>query len=570
MKLFTPKTDVHRWFLAAALLYSGVAAAATAPLWSDDFESGSTSKWSSGGGGGEFNSGSGDSVSSRDRAHGGSWGLKMTISTPPESGTRMFRWHEPQTNPKLYYSVWYYFPQQYSVTNYWNVFQWKSKRSSGQVDPFFVLNVGNRPDGSMYFYLYNWQKRQSYTQAVKNVPVGQWFKVEAYYASAPDGTGRVTFWQDGTQLFDVNNVQTRYSDGDCQWSVDNYSDGVRPSPAAIYIDDAAISTTRDSSPSPAPAPLSITTSSLPNGTVGTAYSHNLTATGGTTPYSWSASSGALPPGLAVDNAGRISGTPTAAGTYSAAFKVTDSGGPPQTATSALLNLTVAGSSSPPAGPTLWSADFETGDTSQWYAPSTGPNGNEGGGEFNSGQGDSAASRDRAHSGSWSLKMQVTTPPESGTRMFRWKEPQKYPKLQYSAWYYFPQRYSVARYWNVFQWKSKRSSGQVDPFFVLNVANRPDGSMYFYLYNWQKRQSFTQAVKNVPVGQWFKVEAYYACAADGTGRVTFWQDGTQLFDVQNVQTRYSDGDCQWSVDNYSDGVTPSPTAIYIDDAAIVQK
>lgn len=46
-------------------------------------------------------------------------------------------------------------------------------------------------------------------------------------------------------------------------------------------------------------PLSITTPSLPNGTVGSAYSQSLAASGGVPPYTWSVSSGALPGGLSL-------------------------------------------------------------------------------------------------------------------------------------------------------------------------------------------------------------------------------------------------------------------------------
>ena len=57
-------------------------------------------------------------------------------------------------------------------------------------------------------------------------------------------------------------------------------------------------------------PVSITTTSLPGGSVGTAYNQTVTASGGQTPYGWSASSG-LPPGLALNGVtGAISGTPT--------------------------------------------------------------------------------------------------------------------------------------------------------------------------------------------------------------------------------------------------------------------
>jgi hypothetical protein len=74
------------------------------------------------------------------------------------------------------------------------------------------------------------------------------------------------------------------------------------------------------------SPVSITTNSLPNGNVGTAYNAPVTATGGTSPYTWTVSSGALPAGLALSSGGVISGTPTAAGTSTFTLTVTDSSG----------------------------------------------------------------------------------------------------------------------------------------------------------------------------------------------------------------------------------------------------
>ncbi len=73
-------------------------------------------------------------------------------------------------------------------------------------------------------------------------------------------------------------------------------------------------------------PLKITTTSLPNGDVGVAYSATLSATGGTPPYSWSVASGSLPPGLSLSASGTISGTPTATGSYTFTIRVTDSVG----------------------------------------------------------------------------------------------------------------------------------------------------------------------------------------------------------------------------------------------------
>ena len=92
--------------------------------------------------------------------------------------------------------------------------------------------------------------------------------------------------------------------------------------------------------------VTISTSSVPSGQVGTAYSTTLAASGGTTPYSWSISSGALPGGLTLSSAGTISGTPTASGSFTFTAKVTDSTTPTaQTATNS-FTLTVAAAVSP--------------------------------------------------------------------------------------------------------------------------------------------------------------------------------------------------------------------------------
>ena len=73
------------------------------------------------------------------------------------------------------------------------------------------------------------------------------------------------------------------------------------------------------------APPTITTDTLPDGKVGEAYSHTLTATG-TAPITWSIDGG-LPAGLSLNaDTGEISGTPTTAGTSTFTVKATNSAG----------------------------------------------------------------------------------------------------------------------------------------------------------------------------------------------------------------------------------------------------
>jgi len=72
-------------------------------------------------------------------------------------------------------------------------------------------------------------------------------------------------------------------------------------------------------------PIVISPSSLPQGTLNVAYSATFTATGGLgAPYEFSLAPGShLPPGLSLSTAGALTGTPTAAGTYTFTISVDD-------------------------------------------------------------------------------------------------------------------------------------------------------------------------------------------------------------------------------------------------------
>ncbi|WP_430543087.1 putative Ig domain-containing protein [Xanthomonas sacchari] len=71
--------------------------------------------------------------------------------------------------------------------------------------------------------------------------------------------------------------------------------------------------------------LTVAPSTLPSGTAGTAYNQALSTSGGTAPYTYALSSGALPAGLSLSSAGVLSGTPTVAGSFTFVVGVTDAG-----------------------------------------------------------------------------------------------------------------------------------------------------------------------------------------------------------------------------------------------------
>src|ERR1022692_3059795 len=89
-----------------------------------------------------------------------------------------------------------------------------------------------------------------------------------------------------------------------------------------------------------PLPL-VTTTSLPNGTIGLNYSATLTNSGGLAPFTWTVTTGTLPAGLSLNaSSGAIFGTPTGpAGAFPITVQVTDADS--NTAT-AILTLSIVG------------------------------------------------------------------------------------------------------------------------------------------------------------------------------------------------------------------------------------
>jgi hypothetical protein len=98
--------------------------------------------------------------------------------------------------------------------------------------------------------------------------------------------------------------------------------------------------------------ISISTTTLPTGVVGSSYSQNIDAAGGTAPYTWAITVGTLPPGLTLGtsttNQVTISGTPTQDGDFTFTLEVQDDLA--QIATQQLtITVTKAGSPTPGTG-----------------------------------------------------------------------------------------------------------------------------------------------------------------------------------------------------------------------------
>ena len=105
-------------------------------------------------------------------------------------------------------------------------------------------------------------------------------------------------------------------------------------------------------------PVTVGPGTLPNGAVATAYSQTITASGGTGPYGFALTAGALPAGLTLSAGGALTGTPTAGGSFNFTVTATDSSAFPgpfsgsQAYTLTIAAPTLALPATPLAGGTL--------------------------------------------------------------------------------------------------------------------------------------------------------------------------------------------------------------------------
>lgn len=224
-------------------------------MWDAGHEGGLT-EWGTGSGfsgGGFFNSGVATVEASDDQAHSGTFSMKMTINTSAavDTAIRAFRWQESFTGRDLFYRAWYYFPAHHIPTTFWNIMQFKSEvyDSNGTLlanDPIFTVGLDNDGVGGnlrihvFYFGALFGGSDVQFNQALADMPIGQWVKLEAFLHQAENNTGILRLWQDDVLIIEQTGLQTKYVDGFNSWSINNYSNGLAPSTATIYIDDAAI------------------------------------------------------------------------------------------------------------------------------------------------------------------------------------------------------------------------------------------------------------------------------------------------------------------------------------------
>jgi hypothetical protein len=220
-------------------------------LWKSTFEVGNLSEWTGDGQGFPFTSNLAlvPSVTST-MAHHGTHSAAVPVA--PLMGTMSVNYlaRQQPSPPAAYYSAWFFVPSNIGVPigSYLSLFHFRGSNTSDGTQPYPLWDVNLYPTGTGSLAAQMYDFKQDDTQQTPPAvpfPTDKWVQLEVFLAKAvPTDAGvphgRITIWQNGTQILDRENIATVMNDY-LQLDVGAASNAINPDPISIYMDDVAIS-----------------------------------------------------------------------------------------------------------------------------------------------------------------------------------------------------------------------------------------------------------------------------------------------------------------------------------------
>lgn len=215
---------------------------------------------------------------------------------------------------------------------------------------------------------------------------------------------------------------------------------------------------------------------------------------------------------------------------------------------------------------LWFADHESGDLADWEL-------DDGGGSYvdayeNSTEHTVAASSTFAHSGRYSILLtRQEVSEDSGPGLFRDRELPR--DAYYSAWYFVPVQVTTVSAWTIMKFRALNAGDQLGEGLDLNLRSLPGGDFVLYVFDHDNAYLQAPVADPPPIvrpGGWFHVEARFKVGAQPDGAVEVWLDGRKVYRLTNRTTVGAQG-LYFTPCNIALDVEPSPTELYVDDAAI---
>jgi hypothetical protein len=217
-------------------------------LWRGTFEPGDLSEWTSDGEGNVYTQNvdvtTQKPAATLAMAHSGRYGGILTIAPKASMASTSYLFRNQPSPPAGYYSAWFYVPSTIAVGAWLSLTHFSgSETGDGKnLSAIWDVNLYPLPAGGLAAQLFNYLTGGNTRQLTPvPFPLDTWTRLEVYLSKATGPTGELTVWQDGVQILQKMNIATVSNDW-VQWDAGGAADATTlPSPASIYMDDAAIS-----------------------------------------------------------------------------------------------------------------------------------------------------------------------------------------------------------------------------------------------------------------------------------------------------------------------------------------
>ena len=175
-----------------------------------------------------------------------------------------------------------------------------------------------------------------------------------------------------------------------------------------------------------------------------------------------------------------------------------------------------------------------------------------------------------HSGRYAAAFTVNTEDGGDRHQARCVRQGKLPTAAYyGAWYYIPEYADTdGKVWNLLHFQGGDGpTDRLDNLWDVSLINGDSNGLELVVYGSAAKKTLLPDVPTpVPIGSWFHIEMFFRRASDETGEITIYQDGTELASTSGLVTDATTFG-QWYVGNYSDGITPPTSILYVDDVSI---
>lgn len=163
--------------------------------------------------------------------------------TQVSSETRCVR--EGNLPMSAYYGAWYLIPAVTTSSNNWNLFHFQGGDSASAVfHGLWDISLYNRQGGGLGLSMYDFLRDHwYYAAAAPPLPVGSWFHLEVYLKRAPDTSGEITVYQDGSDVLHLTGLATDDSQW-CQWYLGNLAIQLESTDSTLFVDDISVRATR--------------------------------------------------------------------------------------------------------------------------------------------------------------------------------------------------------------------------------------------------------------------------------------------------------------------------------------